>query len=123
MKMWIPSHSVEVGNDSLTFKGFVLYMVARHRDYNSDAEGIRSSVRLQQALDTEDPYFLLDRADYARLKKVVEKPGDMSYPVSPAVGCLPWIDAIANASVYVPPTPEAAEDAEDAEDAEAAEDA
>jgi hypothetical protein len=101
----VPTHTIpSLANDvaPVGFAWFVTWLLNTDREFNIDGVSIRSAMRIENALnastsDDEAATVQLDEQDWERLKRAAESPSQGGYPVQPARGALPWIDAITGA--------------------------
>ena len=96
----IPKHtipSLPKDAEPAGFSWFVTWLLNSDREFNTDGVSIRSAMRIENALKDAGHEVKLDEQDWERLKRAAESPSQGGYPVQPARGALPWIDAILSA--------------------------
>ena len=104
-KITVPKHTIPTIDKNAKpagFSWFVTWLLNTDREFNTDGVSIRSAMRIENALNASDsneeaPMVQLDEQDWERLKRAAEAPSQGGYPVQPARGALPWIDAIVSA--------------------------
>lgn len=78
----------------VSFENFVRHLVDNDTRFNADGKGIRSAMRIENALrEATGDSFRLDDEDAKLLIQVAEAP-TAGYGIRPARLCLPFIDAI-----------------------------
>lgn len=96
----VPTETIKLGDDEMNFVGFIVWSLATHPTFNTDAAGIRSAVRIERKLegvrDNGERSFILDQEDFNRLRQAVEAPHG-GYPVRPGSRMLPFVDAVCDA--------------------------
>jgi len=99
MRIKVPTTKLTIGDgpDTMDFYGFIRWTIATNPTYNMDASGIRAAVRLERLLEDKPASFDLDQEDLNRLRGAVEAPHG-GYPIRPGARCLPFVDAVVNAT-------------------------
>lgn len=94
----VPQESLELGPESkFDFYMLIRWLVESQPAYNMNAVGARAGYRLMRLMENRPETITLDMEDWTILKDTIESP-EKGYPVRPAQGLTPMIDAVTNAS-------------------------
>ena len=108
-KIVIPTKVLDIPDQKpFAFANFILWTLATHPQYNSDAQCIRAACRLEAAMKDGPSFIVLDEEDWKRLVGAVETPAG-GYPIRPGSRMMPFVDAIVDATEYLSNLDEAKE--------------
>ena len=106
LKITIPEQALTLvlGEETRTFgfKDLVLWALNSDTRFNQDGPGIKSSIRIELALEKAETEVTLKAEDHSRLAEALGSPssigGGRGYPISPARKLAPFIDAVEHAT-------------------------
>lgn len=94
-KLIIPK-PLDIGGQPFPLKAFVMGLMNGDR-FNRDWEGLSAGHRICEALETANGTVRLGSKDWEKLAEEAKSPSK-GYPVSPAIGAYPFVQAILDAT-------------------------